>query len=216
MNSIGSNTLAMQPIKSADRWKKWRFLRIILWGRLKSPIEHPEFILYFLFVVVVIGGNGIWYSLWSESHPSTSLNQAAMVGDRTPDINHRNVISALVSYALALMTAGSADLLLSKTKYIRGVIAMLGVSLLIVSVILFITALMSDTTYGYGFGISAVILSLITWWISNAEKPEFVEPEQNDGPGNSFSPIGGAPPTDEGGGASPIAAIQGDLSVVIS
>ena len=45
---------------------KWKYLRNFLLDRLKSPARHPEFILYFILIIIGFGSIGVYISQLSK------------------------------------------------------------------------------------------------------------------------------------------------------
>jgi len=49
-----------------DKINKWKLFGEFLLKRIKKPINHPEFIIYFLLIIVGFGSIGIFCSIFSE------------------------------------------------------------------------------------------------------------------------------------------------------
>jgi len=76
---------------------KWNELYLFFSERFNSPIEHPEYILYFIIIIIGLGGISIWTSLFVEYHEFI--------------FNNKNVIGNLLTFSVAILATGSIEMM---------------------------------------------------------------------------------------------------------
>jgi hypothetical protein len=141
---------------------KWIELGNFIYKRLKEPLRHPEFIFYFLFVVICIGACEIWSSIYIE-------NQATL-------INHKNIIVHIICYSIAIISSGAIELFFIESEnYPRKPIVPITIFLFLVCIVFFFLSFIVIEEWGYIFGALSVIFSLIIWWIGNAENSNLTD-----------------------------------------
>lgn len=145
------------PIKIS----KWEKLKEFLDNRITTPLEHPEFIIYFLFVIIGFGGFGLWISLYIEFN--------------TEVFNHKNIILSIGSYFVALMATGSIELIFIKEESIKRILFLSTMFLIALSSIIFLICMNSSTGWGYFLSLLFLVFSLFIWWIANAENTNLTE-----------------------------------------
>src|ERR1044071_9667693 len=74
----------------------WKDLGIEIYRRLKKPLGYPSFVFYFLGIIVLVGSLGVWISIYKQSWEAVPRD--------------------LSTYLLAILSAASADLILSEGK----------------------------------------------------------------------------------------------------
>lgn len=157
---------------SKASWSKWGLLWTTLREKLAKSFTHPELILYWFFIVIVLGANGVWLSIGFEQGKCR--------------VEHRTIILSLCSYFIAVLASSSADLILAKPDYdpetatmdeivkknqAKKMIAMLGISVLITGLALTLLSIYSSEGLGYILSLVGVIITLVVWLIANAENP---------------------------------------------
>jgi len=100
---------------------KWKYLRNFLLDRLKSPARHPEFILYFILIIIGFGSIGVYISIFC---------------DFSEDKWERNITLSMSSYFFAIVSTGAVELLFVKDKYIRNAILLIAILTLAICVVL--------------------------------------------------------------------------------
>jgi len=173
---------------------RWRVLRTELSARLKNPIRSPEFVIYFVVVILLIGLMGVGLTFVTELKMTQD--------DCNHQFSHIHVCLAIVSYFIALLTASAADLILSSrhldnerssndsqsisAKSNHKPLKMIGVGaillgLVILLCVMFFENLLSGecrTWMEYSFSVIGFLLSLFIWWISNSDNPNLIPYEQ--------------------------------------
>lgn len=123
--------------------------------RFKTPVKSVTFWAHLLVAVAGLGGAGIWYSLIVSSVDEES---------RWP-----NIAAALCTYFPAVAGAAFVDSSSDNQPYFRsfGIIAIAGFVLLI-----FFSAI-NIHEGSIGWGVMGSFLSILFWWVVNADKPCF-------------------------------------------
>lgn len=151
----------MDDLEIPIKISKWRKLKEFLENRSLTPFDHPEFIIYFLFVIIGFGGFGLWISLYQEFNNDF--------------FNHRNIILSIGSYFVALMATGSIELIFIKEKSIKRILFLSTMSLIALSAVIFLICMGSSTGWGYFLSLLFLAFSLYIWWIANAENTNLTE-----------------------------------------
>ena len=142
-------------------YQKWYDLRNQIIERAKKPSGHPEFILYFIFIIIGIGLAGVFIAIEIEIR-KTFVGYDA--------ITHSNITMSFATYFIALLTSASADLILSSNEENRS-FKILGVCAVLFGVGLFWLTQVLDEEWSYIPALSGSILALAAWWLANAENP---------------------------------------------
>lgn len=138
-----------------NKINKWLELRDYFKDRTKSPLQHPEFILYFICVIFGFGAIGIWASFFEKSPDSTFY--------------HSNLINNIASFSVAIVASGSIQLFFTENKVLKNSLSFLTLIILGISIVLFIILLNSTNLNFYWLAIPFWATSLCVWWISNAD-----------------------------------------------
>ena len=141
--------------KQAEKISKWKELNTFFKKRRKSPLDHPEFLIYFVLVIFGFGAIGIWSSLYIENYENV--------------YNHSNIVHNIASFAIAIISAGSIELMFVENKYIKNPLFLISISTIIASVFIFFATLKIGGPMAYLLAIPFGIFSLYIWWIANAE-----------------------------------------------
>lgn len=141
---------------------KWKLLGQFLALRIKKPLRHPEYIIYFGLVIIGFGAIGIYAAIFSEKIPGT-----------------RNdfIISNIASYFLAIIATGTVELIFIEEKKIKRSILLLSIAVICFNTVLFF---ISTTYSSYWFASFGLLIALTVWWIANAENPNIIEKTYND------------------------------------
>jgi hypothetical protein len=134
---------------------KWLELKLFFNKRIKTPIEHPEFIFYFILVIIGFGGIGIWYSIYFE------LSKEICV--------HSNILGNILSFSIAIIAAGSLELMFVENKAIKNPLLLISLIIIVLAITLFFVFINLNNPLNYFFVIPIGLLSLFVWWIGNAE-----------------------------------------------
>lgn len=141
--------------KQSEKISKWNELSTFFNNRTKSPIDHPEFIFYFIIVIIGFGAIGVWTSWYTESHNS--------------EFNHVSLIGDISSFSLAVLATGSIELMFIQNKYINRTLFLISVGIISIASVLFFITMDINSIDAYLIAIPLSILSLYIWWIANAE-----------------------------------------------
>lgn len=148
--------------KNENVYIGWKSLLDELARRLKKPIHHPSFVLYFFVIIILIGAAGFWISLFREL---------------SNEPNCRNWIilpRTLSTYLLAILTAGSTELILlsEQTRSLR----MFAISTLIIGLIFSIFGqVLTKSIFALLFAILGTAIALYIWWIANSDNIRLLE-----------------------------------------
>lgn len=160
-------------------YQKWYDLRNLIIERAKKPTGHPEFILYFIFIIIGIGLAGVFIAIEIEIRKT-------FAGYET--ITHSNITMSFATYFIALLTSASADLILSSNEENRS-FKIVGVCAVLFGVGLFWLTQVLDEKWSYAPALLGSILALAAWWLANAENPNLTpkkEPEDATPSGNEL------------------------------
>ena len=141
--------------------QKWVLLGKFLNTRLKKPLNHPEFIFYFILVIIGVGAIGIYTSVFGES---------------LPDTKNKFIISNMASYFLAIIATGTVELIFIQEKNIKRAILLLSVGAIFLNTFLFFLCIHYAT---YWLAAPGLLIALIVWWIANAENANIIEGTYN-------------------------------------
>jgi hypothetical protein len=126
----------------------WKELWIELKRRLKKPLGYPSFVFYFLGIIILIGGLGVWISIYKKTWDAVPRD--------------------LSTYLLAILSSAAADLILSEGK--KQSLQMFSILTLVIGGFLSVLSeANSDLTRAYIYAILGAFLALLLWWIANAD-----------------------------------------------
>ena len=147
------------------RARRWAALGRELALRAVEPIEHPTFVMFFLAIVVGVGGVGTWVEVFKLSRPPTS-----------PDPLD-GLITSLITFFFALVGTSCTQLIIeeSESKALRA-LAQCVLFLAFVGGVL-ATAGVASGKEGIWPWTIASIAALVVWWIANAKSPSLRDPE---------------------------------------
>jgi hypothetical protein len=142
--------------------KHWSVFVNDIWQKMKRPWAHPPFVMYFVIIIIGVGGLGAWIEI-SKAYQAPS--PAALV----------TASRSLSTYLLAILSAAAADLIISQSPLNRSTI-MLAISVLIVGAAL---ALIGFVSLSYKLGlVCSVVGTLAAWflWIvANSDNQKLFE-----------------------------------------
>jgi len=153
---------------SMEQPNYWQEFSDTLKERLKKPCKHPTFVMYFLTIVVLVGGFGVYEPLVS-----------CFVFGATPtkDLPHA-VVSASYTYFVAIAATAAVDLILSYYRKKFLLMFFLASSFAVIVLAIFSAA----ATYNRVIPVSAaiptllgMILALFLWWIGNADNMHLLD-----------------------------------------
>jgi hypothetical protein len=141
--------------KKKETISKWNELKLYFDGRNKSPLEHPEFIFYFILVIFGFGAIGVWSSFLSPNKDSA--------------FDHANLINNIASFSVAIIAAGSIELMFTENKIIKNTLSFITLSIIAISAVFFMILFNTKNLYLYFLAIPFGLISLYIWWIANAD-----------------------------------------------
>jgi hypothetical protein len=166
---------------------EWRqFGRSIL-DRLVKPWDQPKYVLYFLGIVLIIGGIGVWLPAMRSSASGKFVD----------------VPEALVTYAAAIVGSSMADLLLRRRTDEESFGNFFMLLVVLISICIVLTACVYILKFKMLAGILLGIVALIIWSLSNSNNEAFKDPL-------AIQTIGGNGSSDE---TSDIAGSLKDLKI---
>lgn len=150
----------------------WTEFKITLKDRLSKPCNHPTFVMYFIGIIVIIGGLGLLEPIISYF----------VINALKPEEFPRALVSAAYTYFIAIAATAAVDLILSyhKKKYLL-------MFFLLCLLVVFFCFLLS-VTYGTILKrpMSAIlpafigyIIALFLWWIGNANNAKLLDAQIN-------------------------------------
>lgn len=154
---------------------RWKALGRELGGRALEPIGHPTFIIYFVFIVVALGGLGPWIEVFRYNHPRPISGPAD------------GLITSLVTFFFALSGSSCTQLIIeeSENKAIRALAA--GIFVVALGGATFAAISVEDPKLAIWLSGFASVAALVVWWIANAKSPGLKDPD---------TPTGGSLETD--------------------
>lgn len=152
------------------QYPHWREFKDDLLNKLQSPPQHPTFILYFIAVMLGVGLIGTWKELLD-----------AIKNQVCPDVT-----GSISTYAIAVVASAFAEVVLSdkqdsskesNPRQWTPAFRMFALFMVVVSVGTGVAALELKWPF---LAIAAAILSLLLWWVVNADNPTFKEPQMEE------------------------------------
>jgi hypothetical protein len=137
-----------------DELSKWKLLGEFISERFRKPFKHPEFIFYFILIIVGFGSIGIFTSIFSEF---------------TTNVKERNIINSMSSYFLAIVSTGAVELLFIKDKIIKNAVLLMSLAFLALCILFLLITFNIDITSAFLISGLGIILAWFVWWIANAE-----------------------------------------------
>lgn len=138
---------------------KWLELKLFFNERLRQPLDHPEFIIYFILIVFGFGALGVWSSIYFESNATV--------------FSHKQIIENIAAFSIAIIASGSIELTFTNRKCLEKIFILIALTILIISVFLF--AYLVNGSDNYFVAILFGIFSLLIWWIANAENTNLTQ-----------------------------------------
>lgn len=164
------------PEEATTQQSHWKSLRQEIKKRCYLPLSQPAFILYFFFVIVIVGGLGVFIKLYRvlsmEVTPQDTLGLA----------------QDLSTYLLAMIAASFVDLDFSESSNLTS-LRMFGFALLLIGAMFgIISQITTNSNLALGSACAGTALALFLWWIANYDNSKLMEktPDPN-------NPMGGNP-----------------------
>ncbi|PWK17192.1 hypothetical protein LV89_04478 [Arcicella aurantiaca] len=134
---------------------RWTNIASEIGSRVNKPLKSPTFIMYFLGLVALMGGIGVYTTIYFEINNNYCL------------INHWNIALSLGTYFIALIASSSVDLILSSQPEQKDLKAF-GIILILLGITLFFLIAIIHNAYSYVFAFGGTLLAFCSWWIANA------------------------------------------------
>lgn len=203
--------MAKPDQSKASNLGMWKDLYLEVRRRCKQPAESPTFLGYFLVIVVIIGGFGIWFPIileivkWLGSTSATESNgsnstQAVTMSNSIQAVTGSNVMRdvavSLYTFYLGLIATSIVEAALPKEK--RNPFFMLVVVLgttagLFALVSALIVSQKSNISVAVLLASLGYLIALFLWWVGNADNPNLIDtqPDVTTG-GNPQQPLDGS------------------------
>ncbi|TCD01226.1 hypothetical protein [Pedobacter psychroterrae] len=173
------------------RWKKilqdliiffssWTYLIAALFKRFYEGFRNIDFIIYFLVVILIVGGLGI----------SPIAYKIYYKGENNPE-NILELAKALSTYFITIIATSSADLILNKLpnhKEARSLRMPALTFLILGGIAIFLVQYDLLPDYSLEIAFYATISALFLWWITNSVDKKYKLEDKDD---DSAAPIGG-------------------------
>jgi len=135
---------------------KWKELGIFIKSRIKIPFAHPEFLGYFILVIIGFGAIGIWACFLNSN-----------IGE---DFNHGNMLVNLSTFSVAIIATGSIELMFVKDEVLKYPLLFISLTSIIITAAFFLIVFYNaDNNFMYFIAVPLVVFSLLTWWIANGD-----------------------------------------------
>jgi hypothetical protein len=134
---------------------KWNALGNFFVERFMNPWKHPEFIIYFILILIVFGGVSIWFTIFIESSKVC--------------ISHNSIIVSIFGYAIPVISAGAVDLIFTQEKYLKNSIRLIAFCIVPLAILALLLCFNSNSIQGYIFAILTTIVAWLVWWIANSD-----------------------------------------------
>ena len=164
---------------------EWKDLIKSVYKRWRDGFNRVDFILYFLFVIIVVGSLGVFPS---------ALKYYEAVILKTPDRNaiENDFAKSLSTYFITIIATSSADLILNKepNEHEARILRMPAVTCLIIgaiSIFLIHSEVFGSKTVYFSFLSTA--FSLFVWWIANSWDKKYQKNTLGT-PNANFAPLG--------------------------
>ena len=174
---------------AGEKETKWEALFKDIKVRLQDAGSRPDFLLYFLAIIVVTDFATFGITWYIENKLTHELC--------CHPFSHIHVILSIGAFFIALLTASSADLILSskeiKDESLRSTFMIIGLGSIIIGYCIMVCAMLLEPypVIGYILVTLGTFLAWFVWWIANYNN-------QNLSGGENTAPLGGevTPPSD--------------------
>jgi hypothetical protein len=131
-----------------------------------GPLAHPTFVIYFVFIVVGLGGVGTWVEVYKLYRPLGA-----------PPEPTDGLITSLVTFFFALTGSSCTQLIIeeSESKSLRALAA--GMFILALAGAFLAIARVRNVDLAVWASSLASVASLVVWWIANAKSPGLRDPD---------------------------------------
>lgn len=143
--------------------KKWMKFYLFIKDRINWPSQHPEYVMYFIIFVIIIGWLWVWIPIWQILY--------SILNWKFNNILIESLILWTCTYFLALISISSVEFLIIENTDIKNSIILFWFSSSIIWIIFFLLFylpkdfLLIRCLWSFLF----FIISLFYWWIANAE-----------------------------------------------
>ena len=159
--STASDNVSAQP-------NHWQEFRRELKERARKPLKHPTFVMYFVGIIIFLGGLGLLDPV---------LN-SVMLG-KWPEIEGVRVVSACYTYFLAIAATAAVDLILSlnQRKFLLMFFLLCCLAVVLLAFLAFVLGTFrGDATAAAFPSVLGYALALFLWWVGNANNTNLLEP----------------------------------------
>ncbi|MBB2147369.1 hypothetical protein [Pedobacter gandavensis] len=167
-------------------FQEWIILFKALFKRFFCGFKKVDFILYFLFVILIVGGLGVFPSA-IKYYKAVSSNMS-LTGLKLVELEFAKSLS---TYFITIIATSSADLILNKhpNELEARTLRMPAVSCLIIgamSIFAIHSQILGNQTLNFAF--YSTLFSFFIWWIANSMDIKYDKPSNNSEA--NFEPLG--------------------------
>lgn len=164
-----------------DFFISWFELIRILFKRFFTGLKNSNFIIYFVIIIVFIGGFGVF----NDVYDIINCKKNEDVG-----ILYSQLSKNMSTYFIALIAASTADLILNRLPNEREsyLLRMPAIAGLVAGGFLLFLIQMEIVKDSFKLAIWGTILAWFMWWVSNSTDPKHIEPNE---PNELLNPMGG-------------------------
>lgn len=125
-----------------------------LWERLKYPWKITSFVLYFIFVIIIFGGVGIWLPFFQKS-----------------SILLYHVADNMMTYSIALSIPACITIILQYFPKAENQVSLIIsiISLLLIEVVVIVLFVVINSDWKFHIAVLGIVLSWIFWTIANSD-----------------------------------------------
>lgn len=154
----------------------WHLLFHLIVGRLKNAFLRPSFLFCFVFLIMFVGGSGIWGPYAFDS-----------------TVNKLFRADALITYCIAIISSIFVDYLLENDMEISSkglALLTFGITSISFSMLIY-SYVKKGTEHEANYGLWGTIFTLVIWFFFNANNPKYDEVKKS-------ASLGGETPTKGG------------------
>jgi hypothetical protein len=160
MNNASDNVPAQ-----SNHWQEfWETLK----ERARTPCKHPTFVMYFVGIIIILGGLGLLEAVVSF-----------VIFGKGQEIEWVRLISACYTYFLAIAATAAVDLILSlnQRKFLLMFFLLCCLAVVLCAIFAAIFGAFLGNAKAAAFpSVLGYVLALFLWWVGNATNPNLLEP----------------------------------------
>jgi hypothetical protein len=181
MNELNFPILKLVKDWFKDFFYSWFELVKILLKRFFAGLKNSNFVIYFVVIIVFIGGFGVFKDIYAIINCEDGSELSRLYNELSKNLS---------TYFIALIAASTADLILNRLPNEREsfILRMPAITGLVAGGFLLFLIQLEVVNNTFKLAIWGTILAWIMWWISNSTDPKHKEPKE---PNEPLNPMGG-------------------------